>query len=220
VDFEVLDSTFFEIKGRVLCKAVIKVDGKQYVGTAEAKLENAVPKSADATNPFECGETSAVGRALAWAGYGSADSIASFDEIARSMSADELKQVLENQPATNNRPENNQRQQQPTSANTTSAPRPANNQQRPAPEGTAKAALLKRIDELQPANPKTGKKMNHAEVFAYVFASQIQQKKVTVVDLVKCSELTEEQQLLMQAFIDMVITQRQAAAAKQQQPAA
>lgn len=136
--------------------------------------------------------------------------------------------------ATNNKPSASRQpattNQRPATANNTPRPAPAANN-RPAtnqpataaPAGdqqpTAKAALLKKIDELQPANPKTGKKMNHAEVFAYVFSAQIQQRKVTVQQLVKCAELTEEQQLLLQAFIDLVTTQR-AAATEKQKPAA
>jgi len=89
-DFEVLDSSFQEIAGRVLCKVTILVDGKKFTGNAEAKVTNAAPKSADSTNPFECGETSALGRALAFAGMGTVDGIASFDEIARGMSQDDL----------------------------------------------------------------------------------------------------------------------------------
>ena len=45
---------------------------------------NAPKNTPDGTNPFECGETSAIGRALAFAGFGSVESIASKDEIERS----------------------------------------------------------------------------------------------------------------------------------------
>jgi predicted O-linked N-acetylglucosamine transferase (SPINDLY family) len=93
--FEVLDSTFQDVVGRVLCKVTILVDGKRYTGSAEAKLFNAAPKSADETNPFECAETSALGRALAFAGLGTVDGIASFDEIARGMSRDEVQATAE-----------------------------------------------------------------------------------------------------------------------------
>jgi hypothetical protein len=92
--FEVQDSVFYEVAGRVVCKVRIKVGEYIYHGQAEAKLFNAVPKSADETNPFECAETSAVGRALAFAGLGTVDGIASFDEIARSVPADELHAAL------------------------------------------------------------------------------------------------------------------------------
>lgn len=219
VAFEVLDSIFFEIKGRVLCKATIKVDGKQYTGNAEVKLENAQPKSADATNPFECGETSAVGRALAWAGFGTVDGIASFDEIARSMDQDEVEKLLADQPrAANNTRQSaatNQRQQPPASANN----RPATAAPVGDQQATAKAVLLKQIADLKPTSSKTGKVLTTTQVLAYVFSSQIQGKKTTVEQLVNKPEYTEEEQLLLQDFIDSVKTQREAAK-QQQQPAA
>ncbi len=59
------------------------VAGCVYVGTAQAKL-NASKSTPDDTNPFECAETSALGRALAFAGFGSVERIASYDELARS----------------------------------------------------------------------------------------------------------------------------------------
>jgi len=62
------------------CKVL--VDGVQYIGSAEVHL-NAKPGSADATDPLACAETSAVGRALGFAGVLSLDGIASADEIVR-----------------------------------------------------------------------------------------------------------------------------------------
>lgn len=84
-EFQVLDSEVYEIAGRVVCRVTISVDGRIFKGIAEAKVNNAAPRSADATNPLECGETSALGRALAFAGFGTPDGIASYDEIARSL---------------------------------------------------------------------------------------------------------------------------------------
>jgi hypothetical protein len=104
-DLEVLDSTFAEIGGRVLCKVTILVDGKKFTGNAEAKLLNAAPKSADETNPLECAETSALGRALAFANFGTVDGIASLDELARSMTPDQIRDAMQSNqrsaPATN-----------------------------------------------------------------------------------------------------------------------
>ncbi len=82
-DFEVLSSEPYVLLDRVIWKVVITVDGKLFTGSAEAKL-NAPKGTPDGTNPFECAETSALGRALAFAGFGSVESIASYDEIARS----------------------------------------------------------------------------------------------------------------------------------------
>jgi hypothetical protein len=161
---------------------------------------------------IEKAETKAKGRALADLGYGTqfAEELDEDDALADSP----LDRGNNKPSATNQRPANNQ--QQPAANNRTTTSQPAT----AAPANSAKAALLKQIDELQPSNPRTGKKMNHAEVFAYVFAAQIQQNKVTVAELVRRPELTEEQQLLLHAFIDMVVTQRAEAAKQQQKPAA
>ncbi len=83
-DFEVLSSEPYTLGDRVLWRCVISVDGRIFTGNAEAKLTNAKPGSPDASNPFECAETSNLGRALAFAGFGSVESIASADEIVRS----------------------------------------------------------------------------------------------------------------------------------------
>ena len=62
--FEIVESVPFWMADRVLWRVVVKVDDRQYVGTAEAKLD-AAKNTPDGTNPFECAETSALGRALA-----------------------------------------------------------------------------------------------------------------------------------------------------------
>ncbi len=81
--FEVLTSEPLSLGDRVLWRVVISVDGKMYTAHAEAKLD--APKNTpDGSNPFECAETSALGRALAFAGFGSVERIASYDEVARS----------------------------------------------------------------------------------------------------------------------------------------
>lgn len=85
--FQILESAPLQVGDRWLWRTVITVDDKQYVGTAEAKIENARKGSPDSSNPFECAETSALGRALGFAGFGLIDSIASADEIVRSQPA-------------------------------------------------------------------------------------------------------------------------------------
>ncbi len=82
--FEVIESTPFEVAGRCLWRTVIRVDDRQYIGTAEVKL-NAAKNLPDGTNPFECAETSAIGRALGFAGLGSVESIASAEEVIQAM---------------------------------------------------------------------------------------------------------------------------------------
>ena len=80
---EVQESGPFEVADRWVWRIVVLVDGKRYVGNAEVKL-NAPKNTPDGTNPFECAEVSALGRALAFAGLGTVESIASYEEIMRS----------------------------------------------------------------------------------------------------------------------------------------
>lgn len=68
--------------GRLYCQVEIRVGDCRYVGSSELKL-NAKPGTPDGDSPLECAETSALGRALGFAGFGSADSIASADELRR-----------------------------------------------------------------------------------------------------------------------------------------
>lgn len=82
--FEVIESEPFIIGDRTLWKVTIMVDEKKYKGNAEVKL-NAPKSTPDGQAPYECAETSALGRALAFAGFGSVESIASFDEVARAI---------------------------------------------------------------------------------------------------------------------------------------
>ena len=78
--YSMLQEETFSMGGREYVRVYIDVKGKQYIGTAECKY-NANPKTPDGMSPFECGETSALGRALGFAGYGVVDSIASADEV-------------------------------------------------------------------------------------------------------------------------------------------
>jgi hypothetical protein len=80
--YSMLSEDTFEMGGRSYVRVYIDEKGKQYIGTAEIKF-NANPKTPDGQSPLECGETSALGRALGFAGYGVTESIASFDEVAR-----------------------------------------------------------------------------------------------------------------------------------------
>src|SRR5256885_7245438 len=84
--FEIIESGPLNIADRWIWKAIIKVNEKQYIGHAEIKL-NAPKNTPDGSSPFECGETSAIGRALGLAGFGSAESIASLDEMYRAIAS-------------------------------------------------------------------------------------------------------------------------------------
>ncbi len=80
--FSMLASEAFELAGRAFIRVTIDVKGKQYVGTSEVKF-TAKAGTADGDSPMECAETSALGRALGFAGYGSVESLASADEVLR-----------------------------------------------------------------------------------------------------------------------------------------
>ncbi len=97
--FSMLSEETFSMGGREYVRVFIDVKGKQYIGTAECKF-NANPKTPDGMSPFECGETSALGRALGFAGYGAVESIASADEVVRNQEpAPQPKPVLQTVPA-------------------------------------------------------------------------------------------------------------------------
>lgn len=83
-EFEMIASDAIEIAGRWIWKCVIRVRGRQFIGDAEIKLD-AAKGTPDGTNPFECAETSALGRALGFAGLGAVEGIASADEMYRAL---------------------------------------------------------------------------------------------------------------------------------------
>jgi len=80
--FSMLKEEALEIAGTHILRVYLEVKGKQYIGDAEIKVD-AKPGTADGDSPISCAQTSALGRALGFAGYGSLDSIASADEVAR-----------------------------------------------------------------------------------------------------------------------------------------
>lgn len=80
--FSMVKQERYEWDGRYFLSITIEVKGKPYIGDAEVTFT--APKNTPAgSNPVETAQTSALGRALAFAGYGTVESIASFDEIAR-----------------------------------------------------------------------------------------------------------------------------------------
>lgn len=80
--FEIVESMPVQVGERCVWRVAVLIDGCRFYGSAECHF-NAKPGTADATDPFACGETSAIGRALGFAGFGAVDSIASADEIIR-----------------------------------------------------------------------------------------------------------------------------------------
>lgn len=69
----------------VVVRVTITIDGKVYQGISS--VDQAMARSIEKINPFEVAETSALGRALGFAGYGIIDSVASADEIVKSEAA-------------------------------------------------------------------------------------------------------------------------------------
>jgi len=97
--FSMISSDAFELANRYFVRVTITVKDKQYIGTSEVKFTDK-GGTADGDSPVECAETSALGRALGYAGYGSVESIASADEVLRNeqqhtvSDADELKAIM------------------------------------------------------------------------------------------------------------------------------
>jgi len=69
----------------VVVKATVTIKGRTYTGISAVNLES--PRLIERDNPYEVAETSAVGRALGFAGYGLLESVASADEMVRAVSA-------------------------------------------------------------------------------------------------------------------------------------
>lgn len=69
----------------VVVKASLKINGQEYTGISAVDLNS--NRLIEKENPYEVAETSAVGRALGFAGYGSDESIASADEVIRANSS-------------------------------------------------------------------------------------------------------------------------------------
>lgn len=65
----------------VVIKAKVTLNGEVYTGISSVSLDST--KQIEKQNPYEVAETSAVGRALGFAGYGLIESIASADEMVR-----------------------------------------------------------------------------------------------------------------------------------------
>lgn len=65
----------------VVVRASIMTKKGPFTGISSANPEKAIEK----TNPYEVAETSAVGRALAFAGYGAIESVASAEEVIKSI---------------------------------------------------------------------------------------------------------------------------------------
>lgn len=67
----------------VVVRAKVTIKGKVYTGISAVSLDTS--RYIDRQNPFEVAETSAVGRALGFAGYGLIEGVASADDMVRAI---------------------------------------------------------------------------------------------------------------------------------------
>lgn len=80
--FEKLETEVIQYTPQVVIKATVTIKGKTYTGISAANPQKAIEK----TSPYEVAETSAVGRALGFAGFGIVEGIATADEIVKAES--------------------------------------------------------------------------------------------------------------------------------------
>lgn len=82
---EALESVETEVLSHdpVVIKAKVTIKGRTFTGISSVNPESG--KTIERENPYEVAETSAVGRALGFAGFGLLESIASADEVARAV---------------------------------------------------------------------------------------------------------------------------------------
>ena len=69
----------------VVIKASVTIKGKKYTGVSSVNLDSM--RMIEKQNPYEVAETSAVGRALGFAGYGLIESVATADDMARAVAS-------------------------------------------------------------------------------------------------------------------------------------
>ena len=75
-----ITTEFLPSDDQVICKASVTLEnGEFFTGTSAANPNKPIEKM----SPYEVAETSAVGRALGFAGFGSTESIATADEVVK-----------------------------------------------------------------------------------------------------------------------------------------
>ncbi len=80
VPFSIETELIVQALPAVAFKATVTIGERTFTGHSAANPDKAIEK----VSPYEVAETSAIGRALGFAGYGIEDSIASADEITKS----------------------------------------------------------------------------------------------------------------------------------------
>lgn len=98
--FESLDTEVL-YQDPVVVKATVKISGKDDKGNYWSKTFTGISaanpsKQIEKMSPYEVAETSAVGRALGFAGYGIVEGIASADEMVKSGAKEEDNFAVEN----------------------------------------------------------------------------------------------------------------------------
>src|SRR3712207_6772782 len=84
-------------------RATVTIKGKEFTGISSVSKD--AVRMIEKTNPYEVAETSAVGRALAFAGYGIEGEVASADEVTRAIALEERTKAASRQaPARPTRP--------------------------------------------------------------------------------------------------------------------
>lgn len=74
-----ITTEFIPSNSLVICKAKVRIGANTFDGTSAANPAKAIEKQ----SPYEVAETSAIGRALGFAGLGIVEGIATADEIAK-----------------------------------------------------------------------------------------------------------------------------------------
>lgn len=74
-----IETEFLPIPNAVVCRATVKIGNNVFQGTSAANPTKTIEKQ----SPYEVSETSAIGRALGFAGYGLVEGIATADEVIK-----------------------------------------------------------------------------------------------------------------------------------------
>lgn len=82
-----ITTEILEHKPVVIKATITMTDGKVYTGISSVPQQTY--KQIEKMNPYEVAETSAVGRALGFAGFGAVESIASAEEVVKSQMSEE-----------------------------------------------------------------------------------------------------------------------------------
>jgi len=83
--FEKLETEVLSSDPVIVIKATVTILGKTYTGISAANPGKSIEKM----SPYEVAETSAVGRALGFAGFGAVEGIATADEMVKASAVEE-----------------------------------------------------------------------------------------------------------------------------------